>query len=414
MIDFPSLSQLGFGGYRIRKDNIDHRSALQHALDSGCSVIDTAPSYSNGESEELIGQVLSDNPALDAFVVTKAGYATHDAVLEAERAEVVEIGDNHVHCIHPAFLSRQLDGSRRRLRREVVDAYLLHNPEYYFKDETAPENTLYRRLASAMEFLEGCVAEGRIRYYGISSGRFLAASQPNTIDLRRVLLLAEQISSTHHFKVIQFPFNFVERQAALKPERGAGSVIEFARENGLLAIGNRPLNAITANGFLRLATQEVILPAESEIRAQWERCRRLLVQQMAGRSEADASDSLEIIQLFDAWKELQNTESVDLVFHQYLYPHLRRLYEGSIPEDEAATYTRFHSFLLASAKHRMNLAAMEMRDQLIAGGLVRDKDEEPLAVVACRSYLQAGLDCVLVGMRNVRYVEEFKHLFRRA
>ncbi len=413
MIDFPSLSQLGFGGYRIRKDSIDHRNALQHALDCGCSVIDTAPSYSNGESEELIGQVLSDNPARDAFVVTKAGYATQDAIQDAERAEVVEIGDRHVHCIHPAFLSRQLDGSRRRLHREVVDAYLLHNPEYYFKDETAPVKPLYRRLACAMEFLEGCVAEGRIRCYGISSGRFQTASQPNSIDLRQVLLLAEEISSSHHFKVIQFPFNFVERQAALKPEESAGSVIEFARENGLFTFGNRPLNAIAAKGILRLATQEVILPAESEIQDQWERCRRLLDKQMASRGEANAPGSLEIIQLFDAWKELQNTESVDLVFHQYFYPLLRRLYVGSIPKDEAVTYTKFHSFLVASAKHRMNLAAMEMRDQLIAGGLVREDDKEPLAVIACRTYLEAGLDCVLVGMRNVRYVDELKPLFRR-
>ena len=185
----------------------------------------------------------------------------------------------------------------------------------------------------------------------------------------------KKISSSHHFKVIQFPFNFVERQAALKPEESAGSVIEFARENGLFTFGNRPLNAIAAKGILRLATQEVILPAESEIQDQWERCRRLLDKQMASRGEANAPGSLEIIQLFDAWKELQNTESVDLVFHQYFYPLLRRLYEGSIPEDEAVTYTKFHSFLVASAKHRMNQAAMEMRDQLIAGGLVREDDK---------------------------------------
>lgn len=413
MIDFPNLSPIGFGGYRIMKDNIDHRRALQHALDSGCTLIDTAPSYSNGGSEALIGQVLNDNPKREIFVVTKAGYATHNDVLAAERAEALEIGDNYVHCIHPAFMSRQLDASRNRLRRDKLDAYLLHNPEYYFKDETASEDTFYHRLASALEFLEGCVEEGRIRYYGISSSRFLTASQPNTIDLRRVLLLAERISCTHHFRLIQFPFNFVERQAALKPERGDGSVIDFARENGLFTIGNRPLNAITANGVLRLATQEVTVPVESEIREQWERCRELIVLQMAALNVVEASDCHEIIRLFDAGKDLPNTESVNLVFHQYFYPLLGKLYEGSVPEAEAATYTRFHSLLLELAKQRMNLAAQEMRNQLIAGGLVRGEDQDSLAVVACRSYLQAGLDCVLVGMRSVRYVEGLKHLFSR-
>jgi hypothetical protein len=44
-------------------------------------------------------------------------------------------------------------------------------------------------------------------------------------------------------------------------------------------------------------------------------------------------------------------------------------------------------------------------------GLIEPGNERDLAVLACESYLQMGVDFVLVGAKQVRYVEQLAHLF---
>ena len=44
-------------------------------------------------------------------------------------------------------------------------------------------------------------------------------------------------------------------------------------------------------------------------------------------------------------------------------------------------------------------------------GLIDAGDQRDLAVLACDSYLQMGVDFVLVGAKRLTYVEQLKSLF---
>jgi hypothetical protein len=218
-------------------------------------------------------------------VVTKAGYLQgHNFALSRERRqqghpfpELVEYAEGLEHCIHPEFLRDQLDRSLGRLKLETADFYLLHNPEYYLawankvgQELDAARTEYYRRIKNAFAYLEEEVAQGRIRYYGISSNTFAAAEdQADFTCLETIWQIAESLDADHHFRLIQLPFNLLEPGAVLESNQpGGGSVLDFAREKELAVLINRPLNAFYDNQLFRLAeVPEVeILPKEEVVR----------------------------------------------------------------------------------------------------------------------------------------------------
>ena len=271
-----TISQAGFGCYRVSDGVPHHAKALRKALCEGINLVDTSANYADGGSEALVGQVLEDliesgNLARDeVVVVSKVGYLQgQNYTLSRERKqqgrpfpELVEYGEGLEHCIHPEFLRDQLKRSLERLNLETLDFYLLHNPEYYL--EWAQKNgqsleparsEYYRRIKIALEYLEDEVARGRIRYYGISSNTFpAAADQPDFTCLEKIWQIAEFVATAHHFRLVQLPFNLMEPAAVLeKNQPNDGSVLEFAQQKGLEVLINRPLNAFYNNQLVRLA-----------------------------------------------------------------------------------------------------------------------------------------------------------------
>ena len=79
----------------------------------------------------------------EVVLVSKIGYvqgANLEVALQREREqrpfpEMVKYGEGIWHCLHPEFLEDQLARSRARLGVETLDVCLLHNPEYFLKDE---------------------------------------------------------------------------------------------------------------------------------------------------------------------------------------------------------------------------------------------------------------------------------------
>jgi aryl-alcohol dehydrogenase-like predicted oxidoreductase len=281
MPELNAISRIGFGCYRISRRAGEHREALRYALASGCNLIDTAANYANGESERLIGDVLSDFPNQHPFIVTKAGYIQGESITLLEelnrvgraREDLVRISDDALYSIHPDFLDAQINLSCCRLKRSQLDGLLLHNPEYYFAQvgHATSQDEYYARIKKAFEFLEERCEQGRIRYYGISSNTFpFSTAEQNTTSLPQVVALAEAVSIKHHFKLIQFPFNLIENDAQ-RPHHNGISLIETARANGIVTLTNRPLNANSSNGPVRLATYE-----EEDFRLDEQRGRRLL------------------------------------------------------------------------------------------------------------------------------------------
>src|SRR5699024_1111931 len=118
------------------------REMITRAVDGGVSVIDTANGYAGGATEEMLGELL---PQVDRDLVlcTKAGMPHPDA------------GDHAP--LSPQGVRLSLEGSLRRLGREHVDLFYLHQP-----DRRTP---MSETVATLGEFL----AEGKISAWGVSN-----------------------------------------------------------------------------------------------------------------------------------------------------------------------------------------------------------------------------------------------------
>ena len=270
------VSEAGFGGYRVDVSVAEHRQALEFALRNGINLIDTSANYTDGGSERLVGVVLTDlikRGEIDreqVMVVTKAGYLQgENLALSRQRKmnsqafpDLVEYDEGLEHCIHPVFLEDQLTRSLQRLQLARIDCYLLHNPEYYLRwaahallDQAAAKAEFLRRIRLAFEYLESEVRAGRIGRYGISSNTFnKEETDYDCTSLAAIWQIACDISSQHHFQVIEMPMNLLEPEALTRinqPEEK--SVLSLAAEKRLGVLINRPLNAIVNDRLVRLA-----------------------------------------------------------------------------------------------------------------------------------------------------------------
>lgn len=288
-----NLSRVGFGCYRVDERVKEHYDSLTKALLNGFNVIDTSSNYSDGRSEILIGNALTDLISSgkikreDITIVTKGGYIQGQnykyALKRKEHGNpftnVVEYGDGLWHCISPDFLEDQINRQLFRINQSFdggyIDVYLLHNPEYYLNwasnnhhDKDISQDEYYIRIKKAFEFLEEKVKSGKILYYGISSNTFPARSTKYEFTSLEIIL--NKIISGNkfeHFKFIELPFNLIESDACIErnQKNNTKSVIEFAYENGINVLTNRPLNAITTKGLVRLADFEFSEISEDEI-----------------------------------------------------------------------------------------------------------------------------------------------------
>lgn len=271
-----AVSQAGFGCYRVDDSTPAHRIALSLAMQAGINLIDTSANYTGGGSERLVGKVLAELFAGGAIsreqvvVVTKGGYLQGEnyAVSQQRKAQgeafpdLVEYATGLEHCIHPEFLAEQISRSLERLGLECIDLYLIHNPEYYLAwaktqsvalDEARAE--YLRRIRLAFEFLETEAAAGRIQYYGISSNTFpTPADDFEHTPLANICGIAATLGPDNHFAVVELPLNILEPQAVtLANQPGGQTVLQYAIENGLGVLINRPLNAVTDKQMVRLS-----------------------------------------------------------------------------------------------------------------------------------------------------------------
>ena len=129
---------LGIGDIADRNVPIDQCTAMiRRALDAGLNVIDTAPGYENGYSEEIVGQALKGRRD-DTFVIDKIDH-------------------------HDQPVSEQVNSSLQRLDMEMVDLFVLHA----MSDMAGWEKAV--AAGGAFEQLDKCRKNGKLRFMGISS-----------------------------------------------------------------------------------------------------------------------------------------------------------------------------------------------------------------------------------------------------
>lgn len=144
-----------------------------HELDDlGVNAVDTAEQYSAGESERRVGRALADRR--DRWIVsTKFGYRVGADGSRQDDAS-------------PDTILPSLEGSLRRLGTDYIDVYLYH---------CAPEP---EQVAAGMAVLEGAKAQGKIRAYGISTGR---------------LPVLQTMVGHGALEVLQFPSNLLDERS---------------------------------------------------------------------------------------------------------------------------------------------------------------------------------------------------------
>jgi aryl-alcohol dehydrogenase-like predicted oxidoreductase len=117
---------------------------IHAALDQGINLIDTAPVYGFGRSEEIVGKALADGGRRKrALIATKVGLDWRDGkpFRNASKARII----------------REVEDSLRRLRTDVIDLYQVHWP-----DPQTP-------IAETAEAMDALYIAGKIRAIGVSN-----------------------------------------------------------------------------------------------------------------------------------------------------------------------------------------------------------------------------------------------------
>ena len=134
-----SVMGLGCNNFGMRIDADQTQRVVDAALDHGINYFDTAESYGQGSSEEMLGRALGARRS-EVVIASKWGHTV--SLNSGERG-----GD-------PAQIRRRLDDSLRRLGTDYIDHYQLHRP-----DPDTPH-------AETLGCLADLRAEGKIREIG--------------------------------------------------------------------------------------------------------------------------------------------------------------------------------------------------------------------------------------------------------
>jgi hypothetical protein len=80
-------------------------------------------------------------------------------------------------------------------------------------------------------------------------------------------------------------------------------------------------------------------------------------------------------------------------------------------EEALNAFARLRQGVTLYTKRSMTQKARAFRQQMIEQGIIAQNDDRSLPVIACQNYLGAGINHVLVGMRNRQYVDSLISLF---
>ncbi len=449
------FSKIGFGCYRVDHRVEDHYRALHKALTNGISLIDTSSNYADGRSEILVGNVLSDlitNNKLkreDVTLVTKGGYIQGQnyrfALMKKEKGEpfdeVVEYDEGLWHCVNPEFLEDQINRQMYRLDQPkdggYIDVYLLHNPEYYLGwaqknnvDIEKAKKEYYSRIKKAFEFLEEKVKEGEIRFYGISSNTFPANSNKyDFTSLEKVIDIANSTSSENHFKFIQLPLNLIESNAIFEKNQknDTMTVLDLASANELRVLINRPLNAITNKGLVRLADFSAKEFSEDEFKKQLKLV-SLMEAELIKEKIANVDLKIKNIKKLESllsfgrtfeekWKDFGTIEHYNDVIEHYFVSRINMLiafFEDNITEKDISDYfnkylnevyklfnllSRFYKNKANQRSKFIHLIINKKCDKLFHNLSLSQK-----AILLLNSI--DGVNCVLVGARREKYIND--------
>jgi aryl-alcohol dehydrogenase-like predicted oxidoreductase len=188
-------------------DEAESVATIRAALDHGINVIDTAPAYGFGRSEEIVGKAVAEGHLRDKVIIaTKVGLEWKDGnvLRNASRDRIMQ----------------EIEDSMRRLRTDYIDVYQVHWP-----DPLVP----IEETAAAMQKL---FKQGKIRAIGVSN---FSVEQ------------MEQFRNVAPLHVLQSPYNLFEREIE-------ANLLPYCRRNNISTFGYGALCRGLLSGRMRSDT----------------------------------------------------------------------------------------------------------------------------------------------------------------
>jgi aryl-alcohol dehydrogenase-like predicted oxidoreductase len=178
------LGTMTFGedwGWGAPKDT--SRQIFDAFVEAGGNFIDTANLYTNGSSEQIVGELIGSER--DRFVI-----ATKYSLTGQWQGDKNPNGGGN----HRKNMMRSLEGSLKRLNTDYVDMLWLHAWDF-----TTP-------VEEVMRAFDDLVSQGKVMYIGISDTPAWIVSQANTLA---------QCNGWTQFIALQIEYSLIERT----PER---------------------------------------------------------------------------------------------------------------------------------------------------------------------------------------------------
>src|SRR4030088_61050 len=188
-------------------DEAESVATIRAAFEHGINLVDTAPAYGFGRSEEIVGKAIAESRLRpDVLIATKAG-------LQWEGGKVSRNASR-------SRIMREVEDSLRRLRTDYIDIYQVHWPDPLITIEETAEamNTLFE--------------QGKIRAIGVSNF--------SVVQMERF----RRVAPLH---VLQPPYNLFERSIE-------ADLLPYCRRNRIAMLGYGALCRGLLSGRMQAAT----------------------------------------------------------------------------------------------------------------------------------------------------------------
>ena len=197
LVSAEGLGCMGMSQSYGATDDVESVATLNHALDHGVTLVDTADVYGNGANEELVGRVIAGRRS-EVVLATKFALSARDGTLNVNG--------------RPEYVRASCEASLERLNTDYIDLYYQHRVD--------PDVPIEETVGAMAEL----VREGKVRYLGLSeaSGRSI-----------------ERAVSVHPIAALQSEWSLWTRDLE-------GSVLDTARRHGVGIVAFSPLG----RGFL--------------------------------------------------------------------------------------------------------------------------------------------------------------------
>ncbi len=208
--DGPEITAIGFGTWALAGqyrfgwgavDDDESVAAIRRAVEAGVNWVDTAPTYGDGHSEEVVGRALEPfRVGEEVLAFTKCGRPWRDGEVYFD--------------LRPGSIRAECEASLRRLRVERIDLYQFHWPDY---GTGTPVEESWGTMAELAD-------EGKVRWLGVCN-----------FDVPRL----QACESIRHVDSLQPPLSLLNRNSRRE-------LIPWAHEHGTGVVAYSPM----ASGLL--------------------------------------------------------------------------------------------------------------------------------------------------------------------